>query len=179
MKPDKHPPKPPRRVYPDELKQEAVQMLLDGHSAPSVARNLGIRHTSLLYRWKAEHREFREATKQGKAVADDMVVSALFRRATGYSHDAVKHMVVSDGRGEGSHVEAIDVVEHVPPDTTAAIFWLKNRRPKEWRDRQEVQHEAGDTIEPSVSVPMARAHRLAAAAAPEPELEPLGVRSRM
>src|SRR5215813_2396398 len=54
MKPDQHPPKPPRRVYPDELKQEAVQMLLDGHSAPSVARNLGIRHTSLLYRWKAE-----------------------------------------------------------------------------------------------------------------------------
>lgn len=38
MKPDKHPPKPPRRVYPDELKQEAVLMLLDGHSAPSTAR---------------------------------------------------------------------------------------------------------------------------------------------
>ena len=54
MKPDKHPPKPQRRVYPDELKKEAVQMLRDGHAAPSVARNLGIRHTSLLYRWKAE-----------------------------------------------------------------------------------------------------------------------------
>ena len=54
MKPDKHPPKPPRRAYPDELKTEAVQMLLDGHSASSVAHNLGIGHTSLLYRWKAE-----------------------------------------------------------------------------------------------------------------------------
>src|SRR5262249_49710086 len=54
MKPDKQPSKPPRRVYPDELKEEAVQMLLDSHSAPSVARNLGIRYTSLLYRWKAE-----------------------------------------------------------------------------------------------------------------------------
>ena|SRR5262245_982934 len=54
MKPDKHPPKRGRRVYPDELKQEAVQMLLDGHAAPAVARNLGIRHTSLLDRWKAE-----------------------------------------------------------------------------------------------------------------------------
>ena len=41
-----------RRVYPDELKKEAVQMLLDGHSAPSVAQNLGLPHTSLLYRWK-------------------------------------------------------------------------------------------------------------------------------
>ena len=43
-----------RHIYPEELKKEAVQMLLDGHSAPSVAQNLGIGHTSLLYRWKAE-----------------------------------------------------------------------------------------------------------------------------
>ncbi len=48
------PPKPQRRIYPEELKKEAVQMLLDGHSAPSVAQNLGLSNTSLLYRWKAE-----------------------------------------------------------------------------------------------------------------------------
>jgi transposase len=53
MKTNKHP-KPHRRVYPEELKKEAVQMLLDGHSASSVTHNLGIGHTSLLYRWKAE-----------------------------------------------------------------------------------------------------------------------------
>jgi transposase len=47
-------PKSQRRVYPEELKKEAVQMLLDGHSAPSVAHNLGIGNMSLLYRWKAE-----------------------------------------------------------------------------------------------------------------------------
>jgi transposase len=43
-----------RRLYPDELKKQAVQMLLDGHSAPSVAQNLGLPHPSLLYRWKAQ-----------------------------------------------------------------------------------------------------------------------------
>ena len=53
MKTTKHP-KSHRRVYPEELKKEAVQMLLDGHSASSVAHNLGIGHTSLLYRWRAE-----------------------------------------------------------------------------------------------------------------------------
>src|SRR5215831_13254424 len=52
MKPNK-PQKPQRRVYPDELKKEAVHMLLDGHAAASVAENLGLPHTSLLYRWKA------------------------------------------------------------------------------------------------------------------------------
>ena len=48
------PQKAQRRIYPEELKKEAVQMLLDGHSAPSVAENLGLSHTALLYRWKAE-----------------------------------------------------------------------------------------------------------------------------
>ena len=48
------PQKRQRRVYPDELKKEAVQMLLDGHAAPSVAENLGLPHPSLLYRWKAQ-----------------------------------------------------------------------------------------------------------------------------
>ncbi len=43
-----------RRVYPDDLKKEAVQMLLDGHAAPAVAQNLGLPHTSLLYRWKSQ-----------------------------------------------------------------------------------------------------------------------------
>jgi transposase-like protein len=53
MKP-KQPQRAQRRVYPGELKQEAVQMLLDGHSVLSVAENLGLPHTSLLYRWKAQ-----------------------------------------------------------------------------------------------------------------------------
>ena len=48
------PQKAQRRTYPEDLKKEAVQMLLDGHSAPSVAENLGLSHTALLYRWKAE-----------------------------------------------------------------------------------------------------------------------------
>src|SRR5262245_20615621 len=53
MKP-KQPPKSRRRVYPEEFKKEAVQMLLEGHSAVSVAENLGLPHASLLYRWKAQ-----------------------------------------------------------------------------------------------------------------------------
>jgi transposase len=43
-----------RRRYSEDLKSEAVQMLLDGHSAESVARNLGISGANLLYRWKAK-----------------------------------------------------------------------------------------------------------------------------
>ena len=45
---------PVRRTFTKQFKQDAVQMLLDGHSASSVSSNLGLNNTNLLYRWKAE-----------------------------------------------------------------------------------------------------------------------------
>ena len=45
---------PKRRRFTVEFRREAVQMMLDGHSAASVAERLGIRHTGLLYRWKQQ-----------------------------------------------------------------------------------------------------------------------------
>lgn len=86
-----------------------------------------------VYRWKGLHPEFCQALKAGKDAADDRVERSLYHRALGYSHDAVKIFV----HGEKEHV--VPYVEHYPPDTTAAIFWLKNRRREQWRDK--VDHE--------------------------------------
>lgn len=86
---------------------------------------------STVHLWKHEHPEFSESLKVGKEAADDRVEQSLYRRALGYSHDAVKMHVV-DGA-----VSLTPYVEHYPPDTTAAIFWLKNRRKAEWRDKTE------------------------------------------
>lgn len=87
-----------------------------------------------LHRWKHDHPEFCESLKVGKEAADDRVEQSLYRRALGYSHDAVKIHVAGDGQ-----ITQVPFVEHYPPDTTAAIFWLKNRRKDDWRDvsRQE------------------------------------------
>lgn len=96
---------------------------------------------STLHLWKHQHREFSEALKVGKEIADNRVEQSLYRRALGYSHDAVKIMTV-----EGEvHVEPF--VEHYPPDTTAAIFWLKNRKPDAWRDKTEHEHSGGVTVQ--------------------------------
>ncbi len=95
-----------------------------------------------IYRWKHSHPEFCEALKVGKDFADDRVEQSLYRRALGYTHEAVKMHVV-DGA-----VSITPYTEHYPPDTTAAIFWLKNRRREEWRDKTE-QHT---TIELSQEV---------------------------
>ncbi len=95
-----------------------------------------------IYRWKNENDSFCQALKTGKEFADDRVERALYHRALGYSFDAVK--IFADPKTGSEHV--VDYVEHCPPDTTAAIFWLKNRRPDEWRDKRDVEHSGNVTV---------------------------------
>jgi hypothetical protein len=87
-----------------------------------------------LNNWKLESDEFLQSLKSGKDEADDRVERSLFARAVGYVHDDIDIRVV-----EGRIVET-PIVKHYPPDTTAAIFWLKNRRKEEWRDRVTQEH---------------------------------------
>lgn len=88
-----------------------------------------------LHRWKAKYEDFCHALKPGKDVADDRIERSLYHRATGYTFEAEE---VFQYQGE---VVRAKVMKHVPPDATSMIFWLKNRRPKEWRDVQ--RHELG------------------------------------
>ena len=86
-----------------------------------------------VYRWQNQYDEFCQALKAGKAPADDRVERSLYHKAVGYSFDAVKIFMPA---GKEDPIYA-PYREHVAPDTTAAIFWLKNRRPDEWRDKTE------------------------------------------
>jgi len=95
---------------------------------------------STLYLWKHTQPEFSEALKLGKEASDARVVQSLYRRAIGYSHDAVKIMTV-----DGS-VQEVPYVEHYPPDTTAGIFWLKNRDPERWRDKRELEVSMDESL---------------------------------
>lgn len=95
---------------------------------------------STLNLWKAQHKEFSDAIKVGKTVADERVIDSLYNRAMGYSHPDTDIRVV-----DGAIIET-PLIKHYPPDTTAAIFWLKNRRPDEWRDKQEVEHTGQVTL---------------------------------
>lgn len=81
--------------------------------------------------WKRDHVEFSEALKKGKFIADANVAERLYQRAMGYTHEAVK-IFANPSTGDE---KIVPFVEHYPPDTTAAIFWLKNRQPAKWRDK--------------------------------------------
>lgn len=91
--------------------------------------------------WKAKYTGFLKALKAGKGEADDRVERSLYQRAVGYSHPDTH---ISNYQGA---VTKTDITKHYPPDTTAAIFWLKNRRKDEWRDKYE---HGGDPDQPII-----------------------------
>lgn len=85
-------------------------------------------------RWRSQFPEFCRSIKEAKAEADNRVERSLYQKAVGYTFDSVKIF-----QHQGEIINA-PYREHVPPDTTAAIFWLKNRRKDEWRDKHEHEH---------------------------------------
>jgi hypothetical protein len=93
---------------------------------------------STLNLWKHAHPAFMESIKRGKRLADANVAERLYQRAMGFEHDSEEIKVVSDGQGLGSSIERVPIRKIYPPDTTAAIFWLKNRQPEKWRDKVDV-----------------------------------------
>lgn len=108
--------------------------------------------------WKKEHPQFLQSLKKGKIQADSEVADKLYRRALGYSVETVKIFSY-----EGTTFEH-DYVEHYPPDTTACIFWLKNRRSDQWRDvsHQMLQDKAKKEIESLTDEQLAEKHEEAA-----------------
>lgn len=102
----------------------------DGLTDEQIANNLGI-HVATFYEYKKKHNEFSESLKRGKDIIDYQVENALLKRALGYEYEEVTYE-----HGE----ETKRVLKHVVPDTTAQIFWLKNRKPQQWRDKKDIEH---------------------------------------
>lgn len=101
----------------------------NGLTDEQIAHNMGV-SVATLSNYKNKYLEILEALKKGKEVVDIEVENALLKRALGYQYDEVTF--------EGG-VETKRVTKEVQPDTTAQIFWLKNRRPDLWRDKQNIE----------------------------------------
>ena len=125
-----------------------------------IAAHLGV-GVSTIYDWKKIYPEFSEAIKESKSKADSLVESALYKRAFGFEYDEVKK--VSD---EGGLIKTEITKKQVAPDTTAQIFWLKNRRPDLWRDAQRIEHSGEVKIIDAKERLSRRLAALAAAATP-------------
>lgn len=105
----------------------------DGLTDEQIAKNIGI-NPATLYDWKKKFNKFSEALKKGKEVVDIEVENALLKRALGYDYQE-ERIEKSDKDG----TKIIQTLKHVPADTTAQIFWLRNRKPSKWRNNPENQ----------------------------------------
>jgi len=103
----------------------------DGLTDEQIAHNMGIGYSTLQV-WKQRYQDIQDTLKKGKDVVDVQVENALLKRALGYKYTETMVEESDDGR------KIRETVKEVVPDTTAQIFWLKNRKPKEWRDRKDI-----------------------------------------
>lgn len=116
--------------YQPQFAEQAAKLCALGATDAQLADFFGVA-VSTVALWKVQHPEFSDALKISKDEADAKVEQSLYRRATGYECDEVDIRVLN---GE---IIQTPLRKIYPPDTTAMIFWLKNRKPGEWRDKTE------------------------------------------
>lgn len=135
--------------YEEWLEPEGLLLIegwaRDGLTEEQIAHNMGVSYSSLK-NWKNEHLAILTALKKGKEVVDREVENALLKRAKGFTTteqvvSSKKVVEYKDGKRvkEISEPCVIEVEKYYPPDTTADIFWLKNRKPEQWRDKQNME----------------------------------------
>ena len=129
--------------YRIEYADQALKLCLLGATDKELSEFFSVSEQTL-NKWKKDYPEFLESLKKVKNIADANVASRIYNRAIGYNCKATKFAT--------SNVKITDskeFIEHYPPDTTAAIFWLKKRQPEKWRDKKEVDANVnlGDELE--------------------------------
>ncbi len=118
----------------------------DGLTDEQIAQNLRISQDTF-YKYKKKYPEFSESLKKGKEIVDYEVENALLKKALGYTVTLKKEKVTKDG-----DVVEIEEEVHIPADTTAQIYWLNNRKPKQWKNKRidedtETEDTSKDNLE--------------------------------
>ena len=136
-------------LFRDEYIEQARKLAQRGLTDVEVADFFDVT-VRTIYRWKGESDEFCHALRAGKEIADERIENSIFMRAAGFEHDAVK-IFMPAGATEPVYAE---YKEYVPPDTNAAIFWLKNRKGDVWRDKvqSELSGPGGGPIPLSLEI---------------------------
>ena len=133
MEDKKHPGGRPTK-YKKEYAEQARKICRLGATDPDLADIFEVTR-STINKWKLDHEEFSDALKEGKLTADEKVELSLFERATGYEHKEEK---IFNNNGQAL---IVPTTKHYAPDTTAIIYYLNNRMPEKYRNKQEFTHK--------------------------------------
>lgn len=137
--------------YKEQYCEQAYKLCLLGATDKELANFFEVNEDTI-HEWKKVHPKFSESIKDAKESADAEVAKSLNEKARGYRYTKmqpikVKEVTYENGKRvrEIEHVEIVPTEEVVPPDTVAGIFWLKNRRKFNWRDKVETEH-SGEVV---------------------------------
>jgi hypothetical protein len=111
----------------------------DGYTDAKISEALGINQYTFI-KYKKLKPILLDALKVNKEMADQTVENSLFKRANGFTYAETCIKQKRDPFGKLIHEETTRTIKTVLPDTTAGIFWLKNRKPEQWRDAWKVEH---------------------------------------
>ncbi|WP_313707775.1 terminase [Atlantibacter hermannii] len=123
--------------YQKAYAEQARKLCMLGYTDEQLADFFTVA-VSTISKWKLDHSEFSEAVKKGKDLVDAEVVDSLYQRAMGYVAPDTDIRVIDN------KIVKTQIKKHYPPDTAAAIFWLKNRQKKAWRDKIDHAIEGAD-----------------------------------
>ena len=116
--------------FNEKVRETILRLIKDGKTEAQIAEVVGVCPRTL-QNWKGKHIELMRAVRESKLAADELVEASLYSRALGYSHPETKAFM-----HEGC-VIVEEITKHLPPDTTAAMFWLRNRQPSRWKEKTE------------------------------------------
>ena len=121
--------------YTDWMTQEGLLKISgwarDGLIDEQIAKNIGVSYSTFLD-WKKRFPALSAALKESKEVVDRQVENALFKSAVGFIYE--EETVTNAG-------DVVLIKKYSKPNTTAQIFWLKNRKREQWADKSEVKVE--------------------------------------
>jgi hypothetical protein len=127
--PIKSPEDPVNIFWPDRV-DHVKAIAARGMDDTEMAVMMGV-SPALLESWRKFYPEFNKAIEDGRALPDQEVIAALHKNAVGYERDT--DVVVRTRRG----AQIVTAKVFYPGETAAQRYWLNNRVPKYWRDRQE------------------------------------------
>ncbi len=128
--------------YREWLQEENLILLKgwarDGLTNEQIAHNIGI-NPDTLYEWIKKYPEISDSLKQSKEVADRAVENALYKSALGaICEEITEERIWNKEKSKFEMVVTKKITKKMPPNSTSIIYWLKNRKPDIWRDRQEI-----------------------------------------
>src|SRR5882757_639610 len=137
-------------LYEPEFAEQAFELCLAGATNRDLADTFEVGH-STIDNWLQKHPEFAQSVKRGRGLADGRVAHGLYSRAIGYTYETTRVLL---HRGE---LITVPHTVHKPPDVRACTFWLRNRRPQQWRDGPKPPQDEGPDLSAALNEAFERA----------------------